>query len=210
MKPISGSAYSFSVVIRRPQITPRCYGGQRLQGRNKSTSTNNDSSTSHSFSSNTHPDVQSGTANKSASPHASGSAPASAGASIASVPEATSLSLRRIIKESAIGRAASWYGRAQDRRPYWTQIWSTLLIYLCGDISAQLMLSNNDDSSVTEDGETNRSKLRNMWERYDPMRTLRHLTVGGVACIPVYKWCDISDTSYLRDRWSIQLPIQLD
>lgn len=222
MKPIAGNVYSFSAVIRRPQISPRCYG-QRLQCRNKSTPTHNEpgsnSPPSKPFLSNTHPDTKSNdvteneTENEnknknknktSLSPHTPGPAPTSAGASIPSVPEqtpaSTSLSLRQLIKRSAIGRAANWYGREQDKRPYWTQIWSTLVIYLCGDISAQLILSGNDDSPTTvaaegedgevgEDGGGGKGRIQGIWERYDPARTLRHLTVGGVACIPVYKWC---------------------
>ncbi|KAL2358478.1 hypothetical protein BJ546DRAFT_11216 [Cryomyces antarcticus] len=58
------------------------------------------------------------------------------------------------------------YGRAQRKRPYWTQFFSSLTIYFCGDLSAQ---------SIGE-------------EDYDPKRALRAVTIGGIFSIPSYKW----------------------
>ncbi|KAK2810100.1 hypothetical protein FQN50_003294 [Emmonsiellopsis sp. PD_5] len=107
--------------------------------------------------------------------------------------------LRQIIKSSPIGRAGDYYSRMQDRRPYWTQLWCTLFIYLCGDLSAQLFVGEGagDDKEGKAkgvdgvkdgggggggDGAEGKAK------GYDPVRTVRHLTVGAVACIPSYKW----------------------
>ncbi|TLD09436.1 hypothetical protein PspLS_11994 [Pyricularia sp. CBS 133598] len=64
-----------------------------------------------------------------------------------------------------ITRAAGAYGRAQRRRPYVTQLCTSLAIYFCADLSAQSM----DDE-------------------YDPKRTVRSLVIGAVSSIPSYKW----------------------
>lgn len=59
------------------------------------------------------------------------------------------------------------YGRAQRRRPWATQLGTSLVVYLCGDLTAQYI-----------DGEA-----------YNTSRTLRHLTIGGIISIPAYTWC---------------------
>ncbi len=64
-------------------------------------------------------------------------------------------------------RAAEAYARAQRRRPYVTQLCSTLVIYLCADISAQ-HISQKD---------------------YDAKRTGRSLAIGAIFAIPGYNWC---------------------
>ncbi|KAK4125788.1 FMN-linked oxidoreductase [Parathielavia appendiculata] len=63
-------------------------------------------------------------------------------------------------------RAAQAYARAQRKRPYVTQVCTSLFIYLCSDISAQSM--NGKD--------------------YDPIRTARSLLIGSISSIPSYKW----------------------
>jgi protein Mpv17 len=63
-----------------------------------------------------------------------------------------------------------FYSRAQENRPYLTQLISTLTVYLLGDISAQ-KLSGADPE-----------------EPYSFVRTLRALLIGGLAAIPGYKW----------------------
>ena len=62
--------------------------------------------------------------------------------------------------------AANAYDRIQKRRPWATQLCTSLVIYLCGDMLAQYI-----------DGED-----------YNPLRTLRHLTIGAGASIPGYTW----------------------
>jgi len=63
-------------------------------------------------------------------------------------------------------RLGESYGRAQRKRPYWTQFASALVIYLCADLSAQNM-SGKD---------------------YSPERTVRSLIIGGISAIPSYRW----------------------
>jgi hypothetical protein len=62
--------------------------------------------------------------------------------------------------------AANAYARAQRDRPWATQFFSALVIYLIADLSAQ--------SISTDD--------------YDPKRTARNLVIGGTSSIPVYYW----------------------
>ena len=63
-------------------------------------------------------------------------------------------------------RCFSAYGKAQRVRPYTTQIFSSMAIYACGDMSAQHIRG----------------------EGYSPMGTIRSIIIGGVAAIPAYKW----------------------
>lgn len=65
-----------------------------------------------------------------------------------------------------LSKAFSAYGRAQRKRPYVTQLCSSLVIYLCGDLSAQNI--GGDD--------------------YNPWRTVRNMTIGAICSIPSYKW----------------------
>jgi hypothetical protein len=60
----------------------------------------------------------------------------------------------------------SWFHRTQVRRPLTVQLCTTLITYLCGDLLAQNIGG----------------------EPYDPWRTLRMLTIGGLASLPGYKW----------------------
>ncbi|KAH6632428.1 hypothetical protein F5144DRAFT_593200 [Chaetomium tenue] len=63
-------------------------------------------------------------------------------------------------------RAAQAYARAQRKRPYVTQVCTSLVIYLCSDISAQSMGGRD----------------------YDPTRTARSLMIGSISSIPSYNW----------------------
>lgn len=65
-----------------------------------------------------------------------------------------------------LSRAFEAYGRSQRKRPYLTQIYSSLGIYFLGDMSAQKISG----------------------EEYDPFRTLRALAIGAGSSIPSYKW----------------------
>ncbi|WPH00084.1 Hypothetical protein R9X50_00290700 [Acrodontium crateriforme] len=68
-------------------------------------------------------------------------------------------------------RPLNGYSAMQARSPYLTQLESALLIYYLGDLSAQIM-----DTNVFVDGE------------YEPVRALRAMLIGGLACIPSYRW----------------------
>jgi hypothetical protein len=60
----------------------------------------------------------------------------------------------------------SWFHKTQTKRPYTVQLCTTLTTYLAGDLLAQDIGG----------------------EPYDPIRTLRMLTIGALAAIPGYRW----------------------
>ena len=84
-----------------------------------------------------------------------------------SVATSTEISARPLWERfGPLSNAFSGYARAQRGRPWATQLGTSLVVYLCGDLSAQYI-----------DG-----------EGYDSFRTLRHLTIGGLMSIPAYTW----------------------
>jgi protein Mpv17 len=66
-----------------------------------------------------------------------------------------------------------------SRRPYTVQLISTLVIYLIGDLTAQRIAPSSQIAS---------SDSESLPTSYDPLRTLRALTIGGLAAIPGYHW----------------------
>ncbi|KAJ5361921.1 hypothetical protein N7541_002765 [Penicillium brevicompactum] len=98
--------------------------------------------------------------------------------------------LRNVIMAGPVGKFGRWYARAQDRKPYATQLWSSVIIYLCGDLSAQLMFPAEVSASGKEGAEVeaNEEEQETVTAGYDPYRTLRHLCVGIGSSIPSYKW----------------------
>ena len=65
-----------------------------------------------------------------------------------------------------VKEALQSYGRVQKRRPYATQVGTAIVIYFCGDLSAQYIGG----------------------EAYDSKRTARNVAIGAICSIPVYKW----------------------
>lgn len=61
------------------------------------------------------------------------------------------------------------YGRAQKRRTYATQLCTSVVIYFCGDLSAQVIGG----------------------EGYNPWRTVRNVLIGGLSSIPSYNWYEL-------------------
>lgn len=101
---------------------------------------------------------------------------------------------KEILKASPLGRFGRWYAGAQARKPYTVQVWSSIVIYLCGDLSAQLLFPEKpspkelaklqDGPETKEEDDTEKS----FFSTYDPWRTARHLVVGGGSSIPSYHW----------------------
>lgn len=119
-------------------------------------------------------------------PRPPGSVASSAGASTPPFTNgSTSRSLSQIIQAGPVGRAGRSYSRVQERRPYLTQLCSSIVVYLCGDLSAQFLFPppSKPTESQDEDGESGQET-----GGYDPLRTLRHLTVGIGSSIPSYNW----------------------
>lgn len=63
------------------------------------------------------------------------------------------------------------YGNMQKRRPMLTQFEASIIVYFCGDLSAQMM-----STTAFADGP------------YEPVRSLRAMLIGGISSIPSYKW----------------------
>ncbi|KAJ5514984.1 Mpv17/PMP22 [Penicillium fimorum] len=99
---------------------------------------------------------------------------------------------RQVISAGPVGKFGRWYARAQERKPYTTQFWSSIIIYLCGDLSAQMLFPSEVPAPAVSDSEDGDVVARGDGETvsagYDPLRTLRHLCVGGVSSIPSYNW----------------------
>lgn len=76
------------------------------------------------------------------------------------------------------------YGRMQNRSPYVTQLFSTLIIYFLGDLSAQSFSRPQAPASTS----SSNSKSESALDWYDPLRAVRALTIGGLAAIPGYHW----------------------
>ncbi|KAJ5578370.1 uncharacterized protein N7459_007334 [Penicillium hispanicum] len=135
----------------------------------------------------------------SASSQTSSTAAAAAGA--ATTPSAAnavvrSRGLRQIIKDSPAGQFGRWYTEVQARKPYATQFYSSIVIYLCGDLSAQLLFPSEgsaptkatQDDPQTSAEPTDDDVKDSRGGSYDPWRTVRHLIVGGGSSIPTYNW----------------------
>ena len=67
-----------------------------------------------------------------------------------------------------VSKGFNAYGRAHNRRPYMTQICSSLAIYFCGDLLAQNL-----------EGED---------YKYNVWRTGRNMVIGGICATPSYMW----------------------
>ena len=80
------------------------------------------------------------------------------------------------------------YGRTQRKRPWATQVGTSLVIYLCGDLAAQNIGG----------------------EDYNPWRTVRHLTIGAICSIPAYSWYALRTTHTFipntDDRFQVHVP----
>ncbi|KAK4223020.1 hypothetical protein QBC38DRAFT_488622 [Podospora fimiseda] len=70
------------------------------------------------------------------------------------------------LKLGPLTRAFQAYGRAQRKRPYVTQLLTSLFIFTCGDLAAQSIGG----------------------KEYDPTRTARALIIGGTSSIPSFLW----------------------
>lgn len=78
------------------------------------------------------------------------------------------------------------YGRVQQRRPYITQLVSSLIIYFVGDLVAQSITAPEEKEVEEEKGE--RGWVQQWSEDRDWARTGRALMIGGISSIPSYKW----------------------
>ncbi|KAJ5753110.1 hypothetical protein N7520_010027 [Penicillium odoratum] len=133
------------------------------------------------------------------SPQPNTAATAAGAAGVATAPNVTtsltrSQRLGEIIKAGPVGKFGRWYARVQGERPYRTQLLSSLVIYLCGDLSAQLLfpseqaVNENQDASASAESKDEIENKPGFGSSYDPWRTVRHLIVGAGSSIPSYNW----------------------
>ncbi|KAJ4313996.1 hypothetical protein N0V94_006680 [Neodidymelliopsis sp. IMI 364377] len=80
------------------------------------------------------------------------------------------------------------YGRVQQRRPYFTQLMSSLVIYFVGDLVAQSIAAPVVEDATVEDEREERGWVQQWSEDRDWARTGRALIIGGISSIPSYKW----------------------
>ncbi|KAJ5247443.1 hypothetical protein N7468_002426 [Penicillium chermesinum] len=94
-----------------------------------------------------------------------------------------------LVKATPLGTFGRWYARAQQARPYTTQLCSSVIIYLFGDLSAQMFFPPEIPVPAEEGQQLEPGQPQEYMEgSYDPWRTLRHLCVGATSSIPSYKW----------------------
>jgi len=82
------------------------------------------------------------------------------------------------------------YGRVQQRKPYMTQLVSSLVIYFVGDLVAQSIsptASTAESLALVEDAEE-KGWVQEWSNNRDWSRTGRALVIGGLSSIPSYKW----------------------
>ncbi|KAF3004848.1 hypothetical protein E8E13_004869 [Curvularia kusanoi] len=85
------------------------------------------------------------------------------------------------------------YGRVQQRKPYLTQLVSSLVIYFVGDLVAQSITApegkaEEQKNAEQEEEEEERGWVQQWSEDRDWARTGRALVIGGISSIPSYKW----------------------
>lgn len=128
-------------------------------------------------------------------PSASAAAAGAATAPNAATAVIRSRGFKEIIKAGPIGKFGRWYSRAQQEKPYKVQVWSSLIIYLFGDLGAQLLfpeekpiVKDNKDETKQSAGQKDEDGQPGFGSEYNPWRTLRHLTIGATSSIPTYNW----------------------
>ncbi|GFF74345.1 uncharacterized protein C4G9.14 [Aspergillus lentulus] len=122
--------------------------------------------------------------------------PASTPSAVSTPARSSSRTFFQAIQAGPIGRLAESYARVQQRRPYATQIVSSIVVYLCGDLSAQLLFPSDSPAQTPRDASEEKSAdsagdgedKASSSGGYDPLRTMRHLTVGVGSAIPSYNW----------------------
>lgn len=98
---------------------------------------------------------------------------------------------QEMIKAGPLGKFGRWYARMQNDHTYKTQFFSSIIIYLCGDLGAQLLFPPEEEVQAAKAkaaaGEEDDEKVP-FGTGYNPWRTVRHLIIGAGSSIPTYKW----------------------
>ena len=84
------------------------------------------------------------------------------------------------------------YGRVQQRRPYMTQLVSSLIIYFIGDCVAQSITQPEPSVQQEKTNEADQVDEKGWVQQWsddrDWSRTMRALAIGGLSAIPSYRW----------------------
>lgn len=84
------------------------------------------------------------------------------------------------------------YGRVQQRRPYMTQLVSSLIIYFIGDCVAQSIAQPEPSIQQEQADEADEADEKGWVQQWsdgrDWSRTMRALAIGGLSSIPSYRW----------------------
>jgi protein Mpv17 len=81
------------------------------------------------------------------------------------------------------------YGRVQQRKPFMTQIISSLVIYFVGDMVAQSISEPAPTKTVPkEEMEEEKGWVQEWSDNRDWHRTGRSLVIGGLSSLPAYTW----------------------
>ncbi|KAL6707404.1 hypothetical protein ACN47E_004183 [Coniothyrium glycines] len=83
------------------------------------------------------------------------------------------------------------YGRVQQRRPYMTQLISSLVIYFVGDLVAQSIAQPAPPEVLSANGEEDaveKGWVQDWSDNRDWARTGRAIMIGGLSSIPSYRW----------------------
>ncbi|KAF3047478.1 ubiquitin-specific protease ubp2 [Didymella heteroderae] len=75
-----------------------------------------------------------------------------------------------------------------ERKPYVTQLVSSLVIYFVGDLVAQSIAAPEEKKVAEDEDEDERGWVQQWSEDRDWARTGRALVIGGISSIPSYKW----------------------
>lgn len=102
------------------------------------------------------------------------------------------------------------YGRVQQRRPYRTQLISSLVIYFIGDLVAQ-SIAPDESNQVLEvvDDAAEKGWVQEWSDNRDWARTGRALVIGGLSSIPSYKWFLWLSNSFNYSSKTLSLSIKV-
>jgi hypothetical protein len=98
----------------------------------------------------------------------------------------------------------------QQRRPYRTQLISSLVIYFIGDLVAQ-SIAPDESNQVLEvvDDAAEKGWVQEWSDNRDWARTGRALAIGGLSSIPSYKWFLWLSNSFNYSSKTLSLSIKV-
>ena len=96
--------------------------------------------------------------------------------------------LSQIITAGPLGKVGRWYSSNHNKRPYTTQVCFYIVLYLCGDVSAQWLFGPGDSQHNQKEEDKSVEGTAASHVGYDPWRTMRQMIVGVGSSVPTFKW----------------------